>query len=56
MLDVSGAALNEDYFMRPVEIYIGALSADDDLLNNPLQMWGGHMDVMNVLPEPKTIK
>jgi hypothetical protein len=45
---VSGAALNEDYFMRPVAIYIGALSADDVLLNDPLQMWGGHMDVMNV--------
>jgi hypothetical protein len=45
---VSGAALNEDYFMRPVEIYIGALSAEDVLLNDPLQMWGGHMDVMSV--------
>tara|TARA_R110000823_G_scaffold253162_1_gene375700 strand:- start:62 stop:712 length:651 start_codon:yes stop_codon:yes gene_type:complete len=45
---VSGAALNEDYFMRPVEIYIGALSADDVLLNTPLQMWAGHMDVMDV--------
>ena len=45
---VSGAALNEDYFMRPVAIYIGALSAEDVLLNDPLQMWGGHMDVMSV--------
>jgi hypothetical protein len=45
---VSGAALNEDYFMRPVSIYIGALSAEDVLLNDPLQMWGGHMDVMSV--------
>ena len=44
----SGAALYEDYFMRPVEIYIGALSAEDVLLNDPLQMWGGHMDVMSV--------
>ena len=46
--EISGIALNEDYFMRPVSIYIGALSADDELLNNPLQMWGGHMDVMSV--------
>jgi len=46
--DVSGAALNEDYFMRPVEIYIGALSSDDELLNTPLQMWAGHMDVMDL--------
>jgi hypothetical protein len=46
--EISGIALNEDYFMRPVSIYIGALSADDELLNDPLQMWGGHMDVMSV--------
>ena len=45
---VAGVALTEDYFMRPVSIYIGALSADDELLNNPLQMWSGHMDVMTV--------
>jgi hypothetical protein len=46
--DVSGEALNQNYFMRPVNIYIGALSADDELLNDPLQIWSGHMDVMTV--------
>lgn len=45
---VSGEALTQNYFMRPVSIYIGALSADDELLNNPLQIWSGHMDVMTV--------
>ena len=45
---VSGEALNQNYFMRPVEIYIGALSVDDELLNNPLSIWSGHMDVMTV--------
>lgn len=45
---VSGEALNQNYFMRPVEIYIGALSVDDELLNNPLPIWSGHMDVMTV--------
>jgi hypothetical protein len=43
--------------MRPVSIYIGALSADDELLNAPLQMWAGHMDVMGMSqPEQKMIK
>lgn len=46
--DVSGEALNQNYFMRPVSIYIGALSADDELLNDPLPIWSGHMDVMTV--------
>lgn len=41
-----GVALTEDYYMRDAIIYIGALSADDELLNTPLQMWAGHMDVM----------
>lgn len=45
---VSGEALNHDYFMRPIEIYIGALSVDDELLNNPLLIWSGHMDVMTL--------
>lgn len=43
-----GVAMNEDYYMRDAILYIGALSADDELINTPLQMWAGHMDVMNV--------
>jgi hypothetical protein len=45
---LSGQALNEDYFMRPVTVYVGALSADDELLNDPLPMWSGFMDVMSI--------
>lgn len=45
---LSGQALNEDYFMRPVTVYVGVLSADDELLNDPLPMWAGFMDVMSI--------
>jgi len=45
---MAGVALTEDYFMRGVTIYIGALSADDVLLNDPLQIWAGVMDVMTL--------
>jgi|TARA_R110000782_G_scaffold43973_2_gene98595 hypothetical protein len=45
---LAGTALLEDYFMRPVSIYIGVLSADDELLDTPLEMWAGFMDVMTI--------
>jgi len=45
---LSGQALNEDYFMRPVTVYVGVLSADDELLDEPLPMWAGFMDVMSI--------
>ena len=45
---ISGQALNEDYFMRPVTVYVGVLSADDELLDDPISMWTGFMDVMSV--------
>jgi hypothetical protein len=45
---MAGVALTEDYYMRDVFIYIGALSADDELLNEPLQIWAGQMDVMKI--------
>lgn len=45
---ISNAALNEDYYMRPVTLYIGALDADDDLLADPTEVWSGFMDQMNV--------
>ena len=43
-----GVAMNEDYYMRDAILYVGALSTDDELLNTPIQMWAGHMDVMTV--------
>ena len=45
---ISNAALNEDYYMRPVTLYIGALDADDDLLADPTEVWAGFMDLMTV--------
>lgn len=45
---MSGAALTEDYFMRPVTIYMGVLDSDDSLLANPTPIWSGFMDQMNL--------
>jgi len=45
---ISGAALTEDYFMRPVTVYMGVLDADDALIADPTQIWAGFMDQMNV--------
>lgn len=45
---ISNAALTEDYYMRPVTLYLGALDADDDLLATPTEVWAGFMDQMNV--------
>jgi len=45
---ISSAALTEDYFMRPVTVYMGVLDADDALIADPTQIWAGFMDQMNV--------
>ncbi|MDB2593424.1 hypothetical protein N9Y08_07060 [Paracoccaceae bacterium] len=45
---VSGAALNEDYYMHPVTVYLGALNADDALIADPTVVWEGSMDQMDV--------
>ena len=45
---MSGAALTEDYFMRPVTIYLGVLDARDILIDTPTQVWTGFMDQMNL--------
>ena len=45
---ISGAALNEDYYMHPVSVYLGALNADDVLIANPTVVWEGAMDQMNI--------
>ena len=44
---VSGAALNEDYYMHPATVYLGALDADDVLIADPTVVWEGAMDQMN---------
>ena len=43
---ISGAALTEDDFMRPVTVYMGVLDADDALIADPTQIWAGFMDQM----------
>jgi hypothetical protein len=43
-----GVAMNEDYYMRDVVIYVGALSDQDSLTGTPIQVWAGHMDVMSL--------
>jgi len=45
---MSGAALTEDYFMRPVTVYLGLLDSDDTLIDTPSQIWAGLMDQMNL--------
>ena len=45
---MSGAALTEDYFMRPVTVYLGLLDSDDTLIDTPTQIWEGLMDQMNL--------
>ena len=45
---LSGSALNEDYYMHPVTIYLGVLNADDELIADPTVMWVGAMDQMNL--------
>lgn len=45
---MAGAALTEDYFMRDVTIYMGILDEDDALVDTPVQVWAGFMDVMSI--------
>jgi len=45
---MAGAALTEDYFMRDVTVYMGILDEDDALIDTPVQVWAGFMDVMTI--------
>ena len=45
---IAGAALNEDYYMHPATVYLGALDADDVLIADPTVVWEGAMDQMNI--------
>ena len=45
---MSSSALTENYFMRPVKIYLGLLDSSDALIATPSQIWSGHMDVMTI--------
>lgn len=41
-------ALDENYFMRDVKVYLGLLDENDALIDTPTQIWAGFMDVMSV--------
>lgn len=45
---ISGAALNEDYYLQPVTVYLGVLDSDDMLIADPTVVWVGAMDQMTV--------
>lgn len=50
-LDASLAAeaVKQDYYQRPVTLYLGALNASDTLVADPDAIWTGFMDQMNVV-------
>jgi hypothetical protein len=41
---ITDAALTENYFQRPVTVYLGVLDATDALIADPTQIWAGEMD------------
>jgi len=43
---ISSAALTAKYFMQPVTVYLGVLDQDDQLVEDPVQIWAGHGDNM----------
>ena len=45
---ISGAALTEDYYLQPVNVYLGALASDDTLIADPTIVWEGAMDQMEL--------
>ena len=45
---LSTTALTLDYYMRPVTLYLGCLDASDDLIDDPTQVWAGHVSNMSI--------
>jgi len=46
--DMVSAALDEDYFMKDVTIYLGVLDSTDSLVATPEPIWTGFMDNMKM--------
>jgi len=46
--DLISKTLNENYYMRPVDVYLGLLDENDSLVDTPTQIWSGYMDVMSL--------
>ncbi len=45
---IAASALTENYHLRPVDLYIGFMSASNALVATPDLIWSGQMDVMDV--------
>lgn len=45
---IAGAALNEDYYQRPVTVFLGVLNDTGALIADPTVVWEGFIDQMNV--------
>lgn len=43
-----GSAGTEDYYLRPVTVYLGLLDEDEALIADPTAVWSGFMDVMKI--------
>jgi hypothetical protein len=41
-------ALSQDYFRRPITLYLGVANTNDVLLDDPTQIWAGFMDSMSL--------
>ena len=46
--DFPETALTLNYYLRPVTIYLGCVDVDDALIDDPTQIWAGHVDAMDV--------
>jgi len=46
--EIQAAALTENYFLNPVEVYLGVLDENDELITDPSPIWSGYMDQMNL--------
>ena len=45
---VVNEALSQDYFRRPITLYLGVANTNDVLLDDPTQIWAGFMDSMSL--------
>ena len=46
--DFPETALTLNYYLRPVTMYLGCVDGDDELIDDPTQIWAGHIDAMDV--------
>lgn len=47
-------ALDEDYSERPVNMWFGALDANDAIISDPILIFTGRMDIMSIREGPET--